>query len=173
MNLRFVFNIIVLSLLSTCICNFAKAQGIKKEQRNIGNWITYIEQKSNKKICYLYSNPVKSSLYQGERKTPFLNINYLGKKQFTITVNTGYTIATTYPTSIHIENKTIDLDTRYEDYAITYDSAQDMYLINLFIKSLDSYFYVRSHESETRFSIDYYSLSGLKEALQYIENKCS
>jgi hypothetical protein len=173
MNLKFIFNIIALTLLSTCACCFVLAKETKKEQRNIGNWITYIEQKSNKKICYVYSNPVTSMLYQGDRQMPYVNINYLGKKIFTITVSTGYQIAPDYPINIHLENKNTNLDTRYKNYAVTYSSSQDMYLINLFIKTMEDHFYVKSHESKDNLSMDYYSLSGLKEALLYLEKQCS
>ncbi|WPX96224.1 hypothetical protein [Candidatus Bandiella euplotis] len=154
--------------------NIVRSQGIKKEQRNIGNWIAYIEQKSNKKICYAYSNPVKTRLYQGEREKPYININYLGNHEFTIMIYCGYKIASDYPVIITIDNKKNQLNAGYNNgYSITYDSTQDAYITDLLIRTLDNYFIVKSHEDKDNIAIDYYSLSGFKEVLKYLENNCS
>ena len=171
MRFYFIFNIF-LYFLSLYFISFAEAKDIKKEQRNAGNWIAYIEKKGNKKICYTYSNPVKIRLYQEERGIPYVNINYLDKKRFTITVYVGYEIATNYPVSINIDNKKIALKNISQNYAITYDSSQDTYLINLFVKSMSDHFVIKSYKDKDNLAIDYYSLSGLKEALKYLENKC-
>ncbi len=95
----------------------------------------------------------------------------MDKKRFTITVYVGYEIATNYPVSINIDNKKIALKSISQNYAITYDSSQDTYLINLFVKSMSDHFVIKSYKDKDNLAIDYYSLSGLKEALKYLENK--
>ena len=172
MKFKVIFNVF-LCLLSLCFMHFAKAENIQKEQRNIGNWIAYIKQDGNKKVCYAYSNPVQTRLYEGERKPPYVNINYLGGKGMTITAYIGYEITTKYPVTINIENKGVNLNNISRDYAVTYDSSQDMYLINLFIKTTEDYFTVKSYKDKDNVALDYYSLSGLKEALKFLEKKCS
>lgn len=171
-KLNVTFNIF-LCFLFFYFTYFAEAQNIKKEQRNIGNWIAYIEQNGNKKVCYTYSNPVQTRLYEGERKSPYFNINYFDGKGMTITVYTGYEMTAKYPVTINIENKDVNLNNIFRDYAVTYDSSQDMYLINLFIKTNEDHFFVKSYKDKDNVALDYYSLSGLKEALKYLKNKCS
>jgi hypothetical protein len=171
MKLKFIFNICSTFLL-VALYNPVIAKDIKKEQRNIGNWITYIEKKSNKKICYTYSNPVEQRLFYGKREKPYFNINYLGDKKFTITVYPGYNILNNLPMLVNVENHNIKLDTSQYAYAITYNSAQDMYLINLLIKSTQNYFYVKSYKEKKNISVDYYSLSGFVESLKYLQNNC-
>ena len=173
MKLKVIFNAFF-CLLSLCFIHFAKAENIKKEQRNIGNWIAYIKQGSNKKVCYTYSNPAQTRLYKGERNTPYVNINYFADKEgMTITVYTGYEMTESYPVTINIGNKSVNLNNTFRDYAITNDSSQDVYLINLFIKTTEDHFSVKSYKDKDNVALDYYSLSGLKEALKFLERKCS
>ena len=172
MNLNFIFHTF-LCFLFLCLVQIAEAKDIKREQRNTGNWITHIEEKGNKKICYAYSNPVQTRLYEGTRAIPYITINYLKGKGMTITVYTGYEIMDNHPVTINIENKNVDLNNVFRDHAVTYGSSQDIYLINLFIKTTEDHFSVKSYKDKNNVAIDYYSLSGLKEALKYLENNCS
>ena len=146
---------------------------VQKQQRNIGNWITYIEKKGKQKICYAYSTPIKSILYLGERSAPYVNINYLGTDKFSITAYAGYTLSKQYPFIMTInEDKNHNLNNAYENYATTYNSDQDNYLINLLIKTKINYFSIKSYDTDKNFTLDYYSLSGFKESLQYLKNHC-
>ncbi len=162
-------------LCLSCIVSPAEAKtNIQKQQRNIGNWITYIEKKGKQKICYTYSSPINTKLYTGERGDAYVNINYLGRDKFTITAYVGYDLSKQHPFILTVdEDKNHNLDSSYESYATTYNSDQDNYLINLLIKTNINYFSIKSYKDDKNFALDYYSLSGFKESLQYLKNNCS
>ena len=71
------------------------------------------------------------------------------------------------------QDKKHSLNNSYENYAATYNSDQDNYLINLLIKTTIDYFSIKSYDNDKNFALDYYSLSGFKESLQYLKNHCT
>ena len=145
----------------------------QKLQRNIGNWITYIEKKGKKKICYTYSNPIKERMFTGERDVPYINLNYLGQNNFTITAKPGFDISQKHPILIIIDgDRKYNLNNKYKNFATTYNSDQDNHIINLLIKTTNNNFIIKSYMDEDNIALDYYSLSGFKESLQYLKNNC-
>ena len=172
-NLSLIGFLVYLCLLCSLGSVEAKTN-IEKQQRNIGNWITYIEKKGKQKICYTYSTPIKTMSYMGERSTPYVNINYLGINKFSITAYAGYDLSKQHPVIMTIDqDKKHSLNNSYENYAATYNSDQDNYLINLLIKTTIDYFSIKSYDNDKNFALDYYSLSGFKESLQYLKNHCT
>ena len=110
----------------------------------------------------------------GERSAPYVNINYLGINKFSITAYAGYDLSKQYPVIMTIDkDKNHSLNNSYENYATTYNSDQDNYLINLLIKTTINYFSIKSYDNDKNFALDYYSLSGFKESLQYLKNHCT
>ena len=172
-NLSLIGFLVYLCFL--CIVSPIEAKtNVQKQQRNIGNWITYIQKKGKKKICYTYSTPIKTMLYMKKRGAPYININYLVINKFSITAYAGYDLSKQHPIIMTIDkDKNHSLNNSYENYATAYNSDQDNYLINLLIKTTINYFSIKSYDNDENFALDYYSLSGFKESLQYLKNHCT
>ena len=130
-NLSLIGFLVYLCFL--CIVSPIEAKtNVQKQQRNIGNWITYIQKKGKKKICYTYSTPIKTMLYMKKRGAPYININYLVINKFSITAYAGYDLSKQHPIIMTIDkDKNHSLNNSYENYATAYNSDQDNYLINL------------------------------------------
>lgn len=129
-------------LFSTCSINQVEAKNnIQKQQRNISNWITYIEKKSKKKIYYTYSNPIK----------------------YSFTVYSRDNLSQEHPvTTVIDEYRKDNLNNSYNNYAKTYNLDQNTSLINLLIQTTINYCAIKSYENNKNYTLDYYSLSGLK-----------
>lgn len=173
MKIKLLFILCYFCIVSVHIPSEAKNNS-QTLQRNIGNWITYIEKKGKKKICYTYSNPIKTKIFVGERDSPYINLNYLGENNFTITVKPGFEISQNHPILIIIdEERKYNLNSKYKNFAATYNSDQDNHIINLLIKTTYNYFTIKSYKTDDNLALDFYSLSGFKDSLQYLKNNCS
>ena len=169
-RLLLLFTVFSVFLQQVSIATVSK-QHVSKNKK-FGNWITHIEQKGNKKICYIYSIPTKTRIFDGIRGVPYFCVNYFINEGFSISVNPGFKIAENTPFEIIIEKKATNLNTFNSYYAVTYNSDQDIYLINKLIKTAADYFVIKSTSYQKKLTMDYYNLSGFLEALKYLESNC-
>lgn len=153
-------------------CNFSIGKNNFTNEITIGNWIVHTEKKNNKNICYIYSHPVKNKFIIEDRKNTYININYLEKNKFNITIFPGYKTSKSLPLTITINGKSLNLTRLNSDFFTTYDSSQDEYIVNLLVNNTNSYFYVESFKNKNTVTFDYYSASGLRDALISVKNNC-
>lgn len=166
-----------LKILYFCVLFFASIKtsyagdGDKVDNNlKVGNWNALIEHG----ICYAKSIPVREVEQESkDRRDASMLVYYLGPDMYTIGVDPGYLIDEKKNFTLTVQDRTFYLNISRDDtYAKTYSSAQDVHIIDAFIKTTDNHFTVRSYNQKGEYSIDYYSLVGLKEALRYLQYAC-
>ena len=141
-------------------------------QKHFNNWIAHIEQKSNKKICYAFTEHFKRSLLDHPKPKALFVVNYSPQQHFTLSYIPGFIIDTNFLVELKFLNKKIALDNKYQSFAATYSAHQDISIIDLFIKGAEKNFVIKSFREKNQAALDYFSLTGFKQAITYLRSNC-
>ena len=149
-----------------------EANSNTQNQKIFSNWIAHIEQKSNKKICYAFTEHYKRSLLDQRKPKALFVVNYSPQKHFTLSYLPGFLIDTDFLVKLKFSNKEIALDNKYQTFAATYSAQQDINIIDLFIKEAEENFVIKSFRKKKQAALDYFSLVGFKQAITYLRSNC-
>lgn len=134
-----------------------------------GNWHVFSVQKGGEKVCYIASEPTKSTGTFSNRGTPYLLVTSRNAKTDEVSVSSGYGYKVDSKVQIEVDNTKFDLFTK-EDVAWAYDSAQDAQIVTAMKKG--SRITVRGTSPKDTFSLDTYSLSGVTAAYNKMKASC-
>jgi hypothetical protein len=163
------FFIICLAILTIQSVN---ANTSTQKSKHFNNWIAYIEQKGNKKVCYAFTEHTNRTLLHKSKSKAFFVINYLPAKKFTLSYLPGFIIDKNFPVKLQYSNKQIVLNNQYYSFAATYSAQQDNSILDLFIKRPEENFFIKSYRKKNQAAQDYFSLAGLRQALIHLQSHC-
>lgn len=134
-----------------------------------GNWHVFTVQKGGEKVCYIASEPTKSTGNFSNRGTPYLLITSRNATTDEVSSSSGYPYKVDSKVKIEVDNKKFDLFTK-DDVSWAYDSAQDAQIVTAMKKG--SRITVRGTSPKETFSLDTYSLNGVTAAYNKMKASC-
>ncbi len=139
-------------------------------KKNFSHWSVYYELKSNgKKLYYAVSTPIQTKVYNGIRDEAYMAITYVNPTEYTISVYFGFIVDSKKPLSLNTANSTYTLPVIQDEFAYTYNSSDDINILNDLVTSSNTLIEIRSYDISAGLAVDYYAPTGLKEALLYIQ----
>lgn len=167
MNLfmRWLFIILIFAFISSD----AKANYNLSPIKLFDNW--YVLGNSNSLQCHAVSTPNYTRVFHGTRDIPYLMISYIPKYFFTISVYSGFELSKSSPFLIQIGSRSYLLKRNRDYFAYTYNSNDDVRIINDIIKNHDL-IKVHSYNLNKQLAIDYYPIEGLLRAMTFMMENC-
>jgi hypothetical protein len=162
-------------LASTDFDNYKPLLLYKSETKSLKTFQDWeVMQKTSpiKKSCYLITFAYRSKGFEGIRSLPFLAVEVKGKRQYTITSYPGFTTSNDISPILSIGGDDYLLSTESENYNYTYNSSQDIKIIDGMI-GINKFVKIRSYQMEGGEALDFYSLKGFLGALKYAERVCN
>lgn len=135
------------------------------------DWEVYHQIFNNNVQCHAISSPYKTKAFDGVREAPYLIVSFKGRNQYTISLSSGFFINKQSGVILQTNNRSYLLNSTFPRAAWTYSSSQDAAIINDIIKDGRS-LSIRSYDLSDDIALDFYSLKGILEALQYMEKSC-
>jgi len=124
-------------------------------------------------ICYAIATPYRTRAFDGLRDLPYIAIKQEKSGEFMISATPGFSMNKKLPVEIGVGIKKFDLARRTTEFTWTDSYIQDNTLIENFLQNND-FFTMRTYSKENKTALDYYSLHGLKNALNYMKKgKCA
>lgn len=143
-----------------------------KVKNKIGFWKIYFTyDDTGRKVCRAVSSPIETKVYEGIRNTPYISVTYIAPNVYTISTYAGFVINTDKNFTININKHTYQLKPTRTYFAYTYNSDDDINIINDMIIA-DDYIKIKLYDQVLGIAIDYYTLDGFKSALLYMEKNC-
>lgn len=134
-----------------------------------GNWHVFTIQKGGDKVCYIASEPTKSTGNFSNRGTPYLLITSRNATTDEVSTSSGFGYKVDSKVKVEVDNNKFDLFTK-DDVAWAYDSEQDAQIVTAMKKG--SRITVRGTSPKNTFSLDTYSLSGVTAAYNKMKASC-
>lgn len=138
----------------------------------IGDWNIMRETKNNKHSCVAYSTAFRTKGSTLDREKPYAVVENKGKKQYSVGISPGYTIDVQKGVTVKINNKSRLLDVKLAKTAWTFSEVQDSKLLNDMLKN-QKFMTVRSYDQQDNVTLDYYSLRGLVNVINYFDARCN
>lgn len=138
----------------------------------IGDWNVVKTDDGIEKHCIAYSKAFRSKGSSVIRNEPFAIIEYKGHKQYSFGVNPGYAIDVQKGVVVKVDDRARLIDVKLAYNAWTYSEVQDVHLINEMLKN-QRFIKVRSYNINGESAVDYYSLRGLTNLVNYFETRCN
>lgn len=138
----------------------------------IGDWNIIRETKNNKHSCIAYSTAFRTKGSTFDREKPYAVIENKGKKEYSVGINPGYTIDIQKGMTVKMNRKSRLLDVKLAKTAWTFSAAQDSFLLNDMLKN-QKFMTVRSYDDKDNVTVDYYSLRGLVNVINYFDGHCN
>lgn len=129
----------------------------------------------HKNKCYALSTPYKTRALSILRNLPFVIVKYVGGEDFTISATSGFSLDPSYGLVIDINGRDHRLTEGSNSFTWSSSYVQDRAIISDLVEYSEDgiqYFKVRSFAESGDSVLDYYSLLGLKESMQYIVRHC-
>ncbi len=121
--------------------------------------------------CLCITNPSFSSGFPGFRDIPHIAFTSVDKNNYTFSLYTGFTISKNNPIILLIGNKQFLLRPHRDLFAYTYDSNDDINIVNSALKNHTD-FRARIINNTGEVANDHYDFAGLDKAMQYIHRYC-
>ncbi|RZI47205.1 hypothetical protein EDM53_03105 [Rickettsiales endosymbiont of Peranema trichophorum] len=121
--------------------------------------------------CYAISVPYRTKGVFRQRNTPFFGVVYRGTDQYSLFVYQGFEVDSHKNSMIQISDRNHMLTTQAKGFASTSSSVQDVELINDIIENQD-YLNIRSVDTSSNVSVDFYSLKGFTSAVNFLNTSC-
>lgn len=138
-----------------------------------GYWDIYSEiDAQGKNICHIISIPVETKAYDGLRNLPYFVVTYYDPNMYTVSTYSGFGLDKTKEFTVKANNKFFALKIARDYFAYTYNSADDVRLVNNMMENSSNALEVRSNGRDGGTSVDFYSLYGFSKAIKYVQKKC-
>ena len=162
------FLIILLILISTFSCNtFAAGKHHTKFIKHFGSWRVF--EKDKTKECVIISEPLNSRGFPGFRDIPYVMFTFIKGNQFTFSNYSGFIINKQKGIQVFVGEKQFLLKPYRDFFAFTYDSNDDIELINALLKNREG-IRIRSFNKDLEVANDYYEFKGLDNAFEFVKN---
>jgi hypothetical protein len=163
--------LILLSFFTQYSLNIASAKPVALME-HYKQWSIYLEFNDDGSILYrAISNPIEMRVYDGIRDNPYIAVTYIHPLMYTISVYPGFIIGKMAPTILNTIQNSYLLRISWNTFAYTYDSQDDVNILNDIISSNTSLIEIRSIDNGGNIAVDYYSTLGLKDAMLYMQLK--
>jgi hypothetical protein len=156
-------------LIFSFIAEIAQAEPLILMKRFF-HWEVYLELGRDGVSTYrAVSVPVDSRVYEEIREDPYLAVTYIHPKMYTFSMRPGFIISAFHPVTLSTLQKSYLLKITRDTFACTYDSFDDVKIVNDIISESKNFVEIRSFDSSFNLAVDYYSTKGLKEAMLYMQ----
>lgn len=157
----------LLAIFLSTSTSFAKSSVVR-----IGDWNIMKVEKDGHKQCTAYAKPFRTKGSTFDRQKPYAVVEYRGVKSYSFGVSPGYNIDATKGVILKIDNKSRLLDIKLAGNAWTFSANQDVNLMNDMMKN-QKFMEIRSYDGNDNTTVDYYSLKGLVNVVNYFDARCS
>jgi|GEM_PF-1326476 len=138
-------------------------------KRVFGSWEALSGNVNGEDTCVALSHPVDTRIYEDVRDVPYLAVSY--NKELTISISPGFELSNSNPVTLTVNDTPRLLKNSRDFFAHTYNSIDDVRIIN--DMRLDRKFCKAvSYDDEEHVAIDYYSLEGFTDAIEYLRKNC-
>jgi hypothetical protein len=144
---------------------------ILQHVKTIGDWEIFKKIENEKITCHAMTVPYRTKAYESVRDVPSISFTYKGPRQYTLSVNTGFAVDRQAGLILETNRRSHILDTNLLRSASTFSSIQDVAIINDMVKDGQS-LSIRSYSTNDETALDFYSLKGLFESLNFLEKNC-
>lgn len=159
---------LILFFISTFICtSFAVEKHHTKFIKSFERWRVF--EKNRTKECVIISEPVYSNGFAGFRDIPHVMFTLIKGKKLTFSNYSGFIINKQQAIQVLVGDKRFLLKPYRDFSAFTYDSNDDVELINILLKNRDN-IRVRSVNKDLEVANDYYEFKGLDKAFEFVKN---
>jgi hypothetical protein len=159
---------LILFFISTFICSsFAEDKHNTKFIKHFERWRVF--EKNKTKECVIIAEPIYSNGFAGFRDIPHVMFTLLKGKKLTFSNYSGFIINKQQPIQVFVDDKRFLLKPYRDFFAFTYDSNDDVELINTLLKNSGN-IQVRSVNKNLEVANDYYEFKGLDKAFEFVKN---
>lgn len=154
-------------------CTVSISPHVNAKTTQFQDWYYVDSQAKAGEKCTIYSfaSRTKGTVDDSKRDDAYFYVIKKGPRQYTIGVTPGFEIADDSYVVMKIGRRSYDFNNANPDYAWTYSSAQDIYLIDELIKA-SGYFTMHLEDIDGKVALDYYSLNGFIKSMRALD-KCA
>ncbi|MDZ5760985.1 hypothetical protein [Lyticum sinuosum] len=136
-----------------------------------GKWDVIVRRVGTTKFtCHIISKPLRSALYSGIRNQPYIMIHHFGYEKFILGGSSGFVIESN-PT-IYISGIYYSIGLNNNFFYKEISRYNNINIINKMRTDMDEMIILYTSDISGNIAIDYYSLNGINNALNYMNNYC-
>jgi hypothetical protein len=161
--------ILFLLLFSLDVSAFAEAHHKTKFLKQFDKWRVFEKTQDIGRECFIVSEPSHSTGFPGFRDIPHAIFSTVKGGAFTFSVYSGFVINKQEPIQVFVGSKRFYLKLYRDFFAYTYDSRDDVSLVNAVLQDRDT-IRIRTVSREKEVANDYYAFKGLDKAFEFVNN---
>jgi hypothetical protein len=159
--------ILFLLFISMNFSAFAETQHKTRFLKQFDKWRVFEKTQEIGKECFIVSEPHHSTGFPGFRDIPHAIFSTVKGGAFTFSVYSGFVINKQEPIQVFVGSKRFYLKLYRDFFAYTYDSRDDVSLINSVLQDRDT-IRIRTVSREKEVANDYYAFKGLDKAFEFV-----
>ena len=176
-HLKTAFFCVSLTALFACsatsekvVANTVVDKTIPSLEATYGVWKVFTVDQSDKKVCYVSSNPVETNGNHHNHRDPYLMVAFFGNGKQEVSISAGYPYKMKSVVAASIDGQQERFIAENENIAWVEKVGSDKQIIK---KMLDAgKFMVFSESNIGTYAVDVYSLTNLSDALTRAQSLC-
>ena len=168
---------ITYNAISTCVAtnknivaNPVVDKSLPSLEDTYGVWKVFTVEQSDKKVCYVSSNPVETNGNHHNHRDPYVMVAFFGNGKQEVSISAGYTYKMKSVVAVSIDGQQERFIAENENIAWAEKIGSDKQIIQKMLQA--GKLMVFSESNIGTYAVDVYSLANFKEALVRAASLC-
>lgn len=152
------------------VANTVVDKSVPSLEATYGTWKVFTVDQSDKKVCYVSSNPVETNGNHHNHRDPYVMVAFFGNGKQEVSISAGYTYKMKSVVAVSIDGQQERFIAENENIAWAEKIGSDKQIIKKMLQA--GKFMVFSESNMGTYAVDVYSLANFKEALARAASLC-